>query len=585
MRMPLFALIVVIAWSSPCTLSAAEDAARDESISFISDLIQVCLNSGEKPSAWVDVLGQKHAYPIQKVDAKIVTVLLDGNPFPVKWTEIPSSDLVKIAQSIAGEHGERLLVACEVAISMNCPDQATEILVKARELDPALEPKIKRLAAELNAMQPVKTPAKATPGVKADPAKPSAPATASSGPALPPVTGATLQVGPSRALKTIASAVEKAGPGTTILIDPGTYNEAVHLNKNGQAGAPITLRGVSGADGARPVLDGTGVSVSGFRSTPRALIQVEGDYYCVENLEMKNARNGNNGAGIRLLGCHFTTVRNCKVTYCDMGIQGGDEETFLLERSEIAFNGTKDFDGYSHNFYLMGNRTVIRYCHIHDSLFGQNVKTRGHYTELWYNLIADSEEGEIGPVDGGARTAAANSNFLMVGNVVISKPNRKGNPSKYIDFGADGADGAKHDGTIFIYNNTFIAGTPRVCFLRLSTDKSKGVVSNNIFIGSDKVVGEKGAGLKGTNNFFSAGGAAELGNSMKGDPGFVDAAKHNFHLGGSSPCRGRGLEAKNLEYIDGDGKPQIATPDRQSVFPFGDEPRPAKGPLSLGAFD
>src|SRR5206468_872965 len=100
---------------------------------------------------------------------------------------------------------------------------------------------------------------------------------------------------------------------------------------------------------------------------------------------------------------------------CDMGIMCDNNTNFSIESSEIASNGTSLYNGYSHNLYLGGNNTTVRFCYIHDALFGQNFKTRGHYTELLYNYIADSQDGEIGLVDA-ATTTATNSNAVLIGN-------------------------------------------------------------------------------------------------------------------------------------------------------------------------
>ena len=191
------------------------------------------------------------------------------------------------------------------------------------------------------------------------------------------VAAATYEVGPGKTYTTIAG-VPSLQPGDIVEISPGTYYEVKRWTDAGTADQPITIRGVGAT---RPVVDATGRTVDGALPNPRAVFQVEASNVVIENLEFTNARNGNNGAGIRVTTCGVTTVntviRNCRITYCDMGVMCNGNDDLLIEYCEIAFNGTDLYSGYSHNLYLGGGRTTLRFCHVHDSLHGQNVKSRG----------------------------------------------------------------------------------------------------------------------------------------------------------------------------------------------------------------
>lgn len=562
-----------------------EDAVRAEAVVLLAEQTEAALQCGDQPSVWLPLLGQRKGYPVAAVDSKTITVLIEKNPYPVRWSSITREDLAGIAKAIARNKGERLVVASDVALMLGFPERADECLTQIRDPDEALKMKIRGVnlrIAEAKAATAVPPPAaKKAPE---SPQQPTPPATASLTPLSTPLSlakGPVIAVGPTRACKTIVSALAQAKAGTTVLVDAGTYNEVFKLTNQGQPDAPVTLRGLRGANGERPVLDATGLSVSGAGPVPRAIIQVEGSYCVIEGLEFKNARNGNNGAGLRFLNCTNTLVRDCKVTYCDMGMQGGDKETLRVERCEVAFNGTKDYNGYSHNFYLLGNRAVIRECYIHDSLFGQNFKTRGHYIELWYSLICDSEEGEMGFVDG-EESAGPNSSALLVGNVVVSKPDRKGNAAKYIEFGGEGKG---RTGTLFLFNNTFVAGTPRIQFVRLWEATNDLVAYNNIFVGSGKPLEAASGKMKGASNLLSGNAPAGFANTLKGsDPLFVNTAARDFHLQRGSPCVNAGAPADALSYTDGDGNAQKAFPDRQVVLPMNSEPRPKKAGLDIGAF-
>jgi hypothetical protein len=390
----------------------------------------------------------------------------------------------------------------------------------------------------------------------------------------------TYQVGPTRAYVTVGS-LPSLSPGDIVEIDPATYNEVKRWTVPGTAAQPITVRGVGAA---RPVFDATGQNVDGALPHPRAVFQVEADFVTLENLEFQNARNGNNGAGIRVTSGNNVTVRNCRITACDMGIMCDNNSNLVIEASEVASNGTALYDGYSHNFYLGGNSATIRYCYIHDSLYGQNFKTRAHYTELLYNYIADSQDGEVGLVDA-AETAAANSHAVMIGNIIISKPRLSGyNTGRFIQFGQD--SGGQHNGTLYAFNNTFIAGDGRIQFLSANAAGATVVAHNNVFYGSDKIVGTVGGGISGSNNWVQS--TATLPGTFYaavtgGDPGFVNRASRDLHLTAGSGCRDRGLHA--LLYLDGAGVGHSGLPALEYVNHLQNRPRPVDGQTDLGAYE
>lgn len=345
--------------------------------------------------------------------------------------------------------------------------------------------------------------------------------------AISPSFAATYQVGANRADKTLKSVLPRLKAGDVVEIDAGTYREVAKITAQGTPEAPIVIRGV-GAE--RPVFDAEGLETSGRGPIPRAALEITGAYITLERLEIKNARNGENAAGIRLLDSTMATIRNCKVTQCDMGIFGSDKETALIEGCEVAFNGSDKFKGYSHNFYMHGNRVVVRRCYIHDATVGQNYKSRAHFNELWFNWITNSQEGEVGAVDAPGHTDTPHSGTLLVGNTIISRPDRNGNTSKYVLFGSE--MGGSHNGTLFLFHNTFIAGDGRVNFITLDDPHSGAVIQGNVFIGSDQILrlARPAVSVQATQNLLPA--------SAKSPEGWSDAP-------GSA-----------LEYVDGEGAKQ-----------------------------
>lgn len=399
----------------------------------------------------------------------------------------------------------------------------------------------------------------------------------------------TIQVGPERAEKSVAAVLGRLKPGDVVEVDPGTYREAMKVKLDGRADAPITIRGVPGKE--RPVFDARDLDISGQKGATRAIFQLEGAYIVLEHLELTNARNGETAAGVRLNGSTNAVVRDCRIHHCDLGVFGDDRETVTIELCDIGFNSTEKWRGYAHNFYMHGNRVVVRGCHIHDSPFGQNFKSRAHYNELWYNWIADSDEGEVGPVDEHARvkggTQLADSNVVMVGNVIVSKPRRGGNGSKFVLFGSELKDTAGHNGTLFMFNNTLVAGSPEIVFVQLADAKARLVAANNIFAGSANILRQTvpAASVTGHHNWIEKDAKAPEGftDTLTGEsPGFVAAGERDFRLKAGSPCIGAGAPAAGLEYTDGDGKAHKLALDQQyaphlKLMARGDAARPALG--------
>jgi hypothetical protein len=360
-----------------------------------------------------------------------------------------------------------------------------------------------------------------------------------------PAAAKTYQIGPARDLKSLKAVAPQLKAGDVAEIDPGTYRVVIKLLCNGTKEAPIVIRGVGDT---RAVFDAENLDTSGRGPIPRGVFQVEGAYLVLEHLEMKNARNGDNAAGVRFNDSTNAVLRDCKITQCDMGVFGGDKETVSIETCEIAFNGTEKFNGYSHNFYMHGNRVIVRGCYIHDALFGQNYKSRAHYNELWFNWISDSNEGEVGFVDSKGHTDAPHSNALMVGNIVVSKENRTGNSMKFIDFGAD--MGNAHDGTLFLFHNTLVAGAKKIRFLMLSAPGVRAIVERNAFLGNVEM-------MLATNSL----GKIEAGyNSIVSESAFVDFPKRDFRPKKDNRAR---QERDALIYEDGEGLKHTLKIDQQ----------------------
>jgi PKD repeat protein len=391
---------------------------------------------------------------------------------------------------------------------------------------------------------------------------------------------ATYQVGVTRQYTTLRS-LPTLAPGDVVEIDSGTYSEARIWSVDGTETAPITIRGVGAT---RPVIDGTGVNVEGSFPHPRALFQIEGRHHVIENLEFRNARNSTfNGSGIRVLGSVGTTIRNCRLVYNDMGMQANYYTDLLLESNEVAYNGRTNPYVVAHNLYFgQGQKLTLRYNYVHDALSGINVKTRAHYVELLYNYIADSNEGEVSLVDS-PTTASPDSNVLMLGNIVVSKANRYGNAAKFIHFGSELGNG--HTGTLYLVNNTFVAGAGTNLFVWVGA-AGTAEAYNNVFYGSNHII-RTGTAISGADNWVrtNADVPSTLVGTIRGtDPGFVDVAARNYHLTAAAQARDAAIGGAP-SYRNGDSVPLSAHAAMEYVAHLSGSARPSDGLLDIGAYE
>jgi hypothetical protein len=397
---------------------------------------------------------------------------------------------------------------------------------------------------------------------------------------------ASYEVGPGLIYPTIAS-VPALGPGDVVNIHCGTYREVHRWTTSGTAGQPITLRGVCSE--SRPVIDAAGLDTSGNGAAPRGAWQVDGNYYVIANLEFKNAHNGDNGAGFRTWG-HYIEIDNCKMDYNDMGIMtslsdDSAADNILVQNSEIAYNGTGYLDGLSHNVYSAGNSITFQYCYIHDAVSGENFKSRAHYTQLLYNFIGYAAESEVEGDDDPPYTITPNSNMVLIGNTLVSTPNRTVNDVKFILFGQD--TGGGHTGTLYLINNTLIAGSGTIGFLRSNLPSSSIVAVNNIFYGSNNIV-QPGftANTTGNNNWVPATASIPpgfTGNTAGTDPAFVNLAGTDFHLTSGSTARKIGATAP--VYLDGSGVSYSAIPAYEYVKDLSETARIPNTWLDAGAYE
>lgn len=426
--------------------------------------------------------------------------------------------------------------------------------------------------------------------------------------------GATLEVGPGRAFDRIEAAVAQAQPGDAIIVHPKPNNAPYERVAVYVTTAGLTIQGVIGAPGdggQRVKLSGKGFDYSGRGSVPRAIFQFnrDADGCTLANFDLSGAHNdSHNGAGVRINQANGIAIRNCEIHHNDMGVMSGSDGTLataadqLIESCIIHHNGDQTHPGYSHNLYLGGTSVTLRYCWIHHSTTGHNVKSRAHINRIEYCYIEGSANREIDLVDA-ADTARPGSDTLLLGNIIVKDPDCPGNRG-VIHFGQDG--GGQHDGTIYLVNNTIITpfGSP---LIELSASLTAAKLYNNIIYNPNPGVrnislisaraGANARNAVGDHNWCSpafthrltATGIKLRDNDFHGEPAprFVDPDHHNYHL--AAPVRGITDAGAAIHMLTLPDPVHAAAPGESTTLhsqyrhPASGEPRPDSPRPDLGA--
>lgn len=299
-----------------------------------------------------------------------------------------------------------------------------------------------------------------------------------------------LQVGPKRAIKTLAEASKLAVNGSLIEVDAGDYiaDVAVWTQNN------LKLRAVGG----RVRLLANGASAEG-----KAIWVVRSDQMDVEGFEFSRAYvEDHNGAGIRLERGKLQ-VRDCKFVDNENGILTSNDPLAELDivNSEFAHNGYGD--GLSHNLYVGAiARLSVTGSYFHHALVGHLLKSRAAVNDIRYNRLADGPGGrasyELEFPNGGLAYVVAN---------VIEQSERTENPH-LISYAAEGYRWPAN--ALYLVHNTLVDRKPGGgVFLRVKPGEVKIVALNNLLVGSGQL--ETAGPGDYRNNVHAGTGAFERG--------------------------------------------------------------------------
>ncbi len=226
----------------------------------------------------------------------------------------------------------------------------------------------------------------------------------------------------------------QAGDTVNIYYRASPYRTKIGLRAQGTAQQPVTIRGILGQNGERPIVSGEnattpqGLAQAGFfseqydeglavflikRSSSDDYFLDKPKYITIENLEIRGASelytftNSNNvvtnyedgAAPIWVVVVDNLIVRNCELTDSGNGLfilskAGGANQVshdILVEKNHIHGNGsTGDRADRHHNIYTQTSGITFQYNHIgrlRPGAEGSALKDRSGGTVIRYNLI------------------------------------------------------------------------------------------------------------------------------------------------------------------------------------------------------
>lgn len=245
-----------------------------------------------------------------------------------------------------------------------------------------------------------------------------------------------LQVGPRRAIKTVARAATLARPGDLIEVDAGEYFADVAVWQSDR----VTVRAVGGR--VRLVAQGAAAEGKGIWVVRARGMRVEG-------FDFEGARvPDRNGAGIRFESGTLR-VRDCRFLHNEMGLLTNNDPDAVLEVENSEFAHNQRPDGHNHNLYV-GRiaRLSIKGSYLHHARTGHLLKTRAAVNEIHDNRLSDEAGGtasyELEFPNGGVAH--------VVGNLIAQ--NRDTENSILISFGAEGYHWPRNE--ILLERNTLV---------------------------------------------------------------------------------------------------------------------------------
>jgi len=326
--------------------------------------------------------------------------------------------------------------------------------------------------------------------------------------------GPVLQVGPRRAVKSLAAAARQARDGMVVEIDAGDYvGDVAVWPQHG-----LTLRAVGG----RVRLVAAGAHAQG-----KGIFVTRGSRQRIEGLDFIGAAvPDRNGAGIRLEAGSLTLV-DCGFQDNENGLLTANDADIELDIVDCDFGPIALREGKTHNLYAGAiKRLAVTGSYFHGGLLGHLLKSRAAVNHILYNRLSDEIGGrasyELEFPNGGVA--------VVMGNLIMQSSTTE-NPH-VVSFGAEGGTWVKQ--ALYLVNNTLVDQRPGGgVWLRVAPRETEVLLANNLLVGAPRLAAE--------------GHWTRRANFAAGWDEFVRAAREDFWLRPDSALRGRAVDAGMAE--------------------------------------
>lgn len=323
-----------------------------------------------------------------------------------------------------------------------------------------------------------------------------------------------LQVGPGRAVKSLAAAARQARDGMVVEVDAGDYvADAATWPQH-----ELTLRAVGG----RVRLIAAGINAQG-----KGLFVTTGRRQRIEGFDFIGAAvPDRNGAGIRLEAGSLTLV-DCSFRDNENGVLTANDEAIELDIVDCDFGPILPRDGRTHNLYVGAiRRLAVTGSWFHHGLHGHLLKSRAALNHILYNRLSD----EIGARASYELEFPNGGVAVVMGNLIMQSSTTE-NPH-VISFGVEGATWPRQ--ALYLVHNTLVDQLPSGgIWLRVTPPQAEVMLANNLLVGTPRLAAE-GHWTRRAN--FSADWDE-----------FVRAARDDWRLKPGSELRGRAQDMGTAE--------------------------------------